>query len=180
MMNLNKAMAISMLMVGITSVSVYAADNDTGSVHVQGRFVDASCLISQTQLDKTFNFDPVNKADVTAAAKDAVLATQPLTFNITACPLAAQQVGIKFDFNEVGTGGGHYITNTSAEPGSGALFGISKDTDDAALATGSAVYANEITEGAATVNAKVNIYRTADQFAVGELASTANVTLVYN
>ncbi|CAI1967162.1 fimbrial protein [Serratia quinivorans] len=179
MMNFNKAMAVSILMVGITSMSVYAADNDAGSVHVTGSFVDASCLIGQTQLDRTLSFDPVTKAAATAAAQDAVLATQQLTFNMTACPTATQQVGIKFDFNQVGTGG-NYITNTSDEPGSGALFGISKDTDDAALATGTAVYAAAINEGAATVNAKVNIYRTADQFAVGNLASTANVTLVYN
>lgn len=180
MMNLNKAIAVSMLMVGISSMSVYAAEanNEAGSVHVSGSFVDASCLIKQSDLDRTLSFDELSSAEVSAVAQDGVVLSKNLQFNITDCPGDTNHVGVKFGFEKVDFDN-NYIKNTGL--GHGALFGISKGTDSIALAPDTAVYADaKPIQGGAVISANVNIYRTAEKYAAGTLTSTANVTLVYN
>ncbi|CAI1016966.1 fimbrial protein [Serratia quinivorans] len=177
MMNFNKAIAVSVLMVGISTVPAYAADNDAGSVHVQGTFVDSSCLIAQNELDKQIDFGDFAKSTVSAVAQDGVVFSKPLTFNITNCPAITNSVGIKFDFDQVDFGK-NYIKNTGM--GKGAVFGISSGLDTNAIPTGSKIETTAFNEQTATINAQVNIYRTAENYTVGDLKSTANVTLVYN
>lgn len=178
MMNFNKAIAVSVLMVGIINVPVYAAvDNTSGSLHVTGSFVDSSCLITQDQLTKTIHFADISKTTLTAVAQDAVVISQPLTFNITNCPADTNSVGIKFDFDKVDFGQ-NYIKNTGM--GKGAAFGVSSDLNTNPIAPGGKVDTTAFNEQAATINAQVNIYRTAENYTEGGLESTANVTLVYN
>lgn len=165
----------SVILAGLASGSAFA--DDSGSVHVTGTIVDASCLITQSQLDRTVDFGNIAKSDVTSADVGAVVKTEPLAFDITDCPASTNQVGIRFDYT-ANADGQNYLQNTG--DAAGALFGISSDTDDTAVASGTALYAASITGGAATVNAKANLYHVDDTYTPGSLTSTANVTLVYN
>lgn len=178
-MNFNKIIAVSVLMAGVITVPVYAAvSNDAGSLKVTGSFVDSSCLITQSQLDQKIAFDDLSKSEVNAIALDGVVISKPLTFKITDCPAGTDNIGIKFNFTPVDFGK-NYLKNTGE--GQGALFGISSGIDTTPIATDSKVYsADVLNEGTATVNAQVSIYRTAADYHVGDLSSTANVTLVYN
>lgn len=165
----------SAVLASVMSSQVFA--DETGSVKVTGVVTASSCVVTQNQLDKTIDFGNIAKSDVTSAGVGAVAKTEPLAFDITGCPTATNQVGIRFDYT-ANADGQNYLQNTG--DAAGALFGISSDTDDTAVASGTALYAASITDGAATVNAKANLYHVDDTYTPGSLTSTANVTLVYN
>ncbi|HBJ6378807.1 TPA: type 1 fimbrial protein, partial [Salmonella enterica subsp. enterica serovar Eastbourne] len=102
----------------------------------------------------------------------------PLAFNVTNCPASTNSVGIKFDYTADATNT-QYLANTGT--GAGVLLGITDDAD-ALVANGGTVNAADLdtTAGTATVNAKVQAYRTAADVAgitVGNIASTATVTV---
>ncbi|HFI9138267.1 TPA: fimbrial protein [Escherichia coli] len=169
------AFVASVVLAGLSSGVVFA--DDSGSVHVAGTIVDASCLIASSQLTRTVDFGDIDAHDVSGVGVGAVVKTEPLAFDITDCPASTNQVGIRFDYT-ANADGQNYLQNTG--DAAGALFGISSDADDTAVASGTALYAASITDGAATVNAKANLYHVDDTYTPGSLTSTANVTLVYN
>ncbi|EHC2619222.1 hypothetical protein JTW20_005188, partial [Salmonella enterica] len=116
-----------------------------------------------------------------AAAQNASVANNPLVFAVTGCPASATGVGIKFDYTADATNT-QYLANTGN--GKGVLLGIT-DESDALVAPGGVVNAANLdtTAGTATVNAKVQAYRTAATDAditAGNIASTATVTVVMN
>lgn len=170
------AFVASVVLAGLSSGVVFA-DDGSGNVHVAGTIVDASCLITSSQLTRTVDFGYVDRHDVSSVGVGAVAISRPLTFYITACPTQTNNVGIRFDYTQ-NADGQNYLQNTG--DAAGALFGISSYTDETAVASGTTLYAASITDGAATVNAKANLYHVDDTYTPGSLTSTANVTLVYN
>ncbi|EAW1004186.1 type 1 fimbrial protein [Salmonella enterica] len=116
-----------------------------------------------------------------AVAQNASVSNKPLVFDVTNCPASAAGVGIKFDYT-TDTTNTQYLENTGN--GKGVLLGITDDAD-ALVAPGSVVNAANLdtTTGKATVNAKVQAYRTAvadTDVTAGNIASTATVTVVMN
>ncbi|EDW6276538.1 type 1 fimbrial protein [Salmonella enterica subsp. enterica serovar Oranienburg] len=116
-----------------------------------------------------------------AAAQNASVSHKPLVFDVINCPASATGVGIKFEYT-TDTTNTQYLANTGN--GKGVLLGITDDAD-ALVAPGSVVNAANLdtTTGNATVNAKVQAYRTAaadTDITAGNIASTATVTVVMN
>ncbi|EKB5679567.1 type 1 fimbrial protein, partial [Salmonella enterica] len=116
-----------------------------------------------------------------AAAQNASVTSKPLTFDVTKCPASTTSVGIKFDYTTDATNT-QYLENTGN--GKGVLLGITDDTDTLVTAGGVVNAANlDTTAGTATVNAKVQAYRTAvadTDVTAGNIASTATVTVAMN
>ncbi|EAW1104474.1 type 1 fimbrial protein, partial [Salmonella enterica] len=103
------------------------------------------------------------------------------TFDVTNCPASITGVGIKFEYTTDATNT-QYLANTGN--GKGVLLGITDDAD-ALVAPGGVVNAANLdtTTGKATVNAKVQAYRTAaadTDVTAGGIASTATVTVAMN
>ncbi|EHA4409846.1 type 1 fimbrial protein, partial [Salmonella enterica subsp. enterica serovar Give] len=102
-------------------------------------------------------------------------------FDVTKCPASTTSVGIKFDYTTDATNT-QYLENTGN--GKGVLLGITDDTDTLVTAGGVVNAANlDTTAGTATVNAKVQAYRTAvadTDVTAGNIASTATVTVAMN
>ncbi|ELT4714695.1 type 1 fimbrial protein, partial [Salmonella enterica] len=118
---------------------------------------------------------------IMAAAQNASVTSKPLTFDVTKCPASTTGVGIKFDYTTDATNT-QYLENTGN--GKGVLLGITDDAD-ALVAPGGVVNAANLdtTAGTATVNAKVQAYRTAaadTDVTAGNIASTATVTVETN
>lgn len=175
-LSIKKALIASATLAALMSAQAFA-DNNSGSINITGNIADATCLVPQSQLDHVVDFGSIASSDVSGVGVGAVVKTEPLAFDITSCPESTNNVGIRFEYTAE-TDGQNYLKNTGAT--AGALFGISSGTDDTAVASGTALYAASITDGAATVNAKANLYHVAGTYTPGELTSTANVTLVYN
>ncbi|EBQ9797682.1 type 1 fimbrial protein [Salmonella enterica subsp. enterica serovar Kottbus] len=129
-------------------------------------------------MTRTVDLGNITQGAIKAAGQNASVANKPLVFNVTACPASTQSVGIKFDYTADSTHS-QYLANTGT--GAGVLLGITDD-NDALLTTGSTVNAANLDTkaGTATVNAKVQAYRTAATDAditAGDIASTATVTV---
>ncbi|EBI9057214.1 type 1 fimbrial protein [Salmonella enterica] len=165
----------------LTSVSMVAGVSaaESGTVTITGNVVGVTCEVPAAQLTRTINVPEIAQSVLTATAKNAVVTgtSTAFQFDVTKCPTSVKRVGIRFDY----AGDGTFITymkNTGTAKG--VLLGISKDTDTDAIATGTSVDAGPIANGAATVKAKVNAYRTLEPVAAGDIASTATVTLNYD
>lgn len=155
------------------------ADNSTGSLHVTGQIVDATCTIDANQLNQTIDLGAIHASDLAAATQGAVVTSKPVDFTLTACPASLTGVGMRFNYTE--DAAGHYMTNTG--DAKGVLLGISTTADTVALPTGSTVMSADYdaTGGSATIHAKVNAYRIGTEApAEGTIASVSQVVVVYN
>ncbi|WP_080206628.1 fimbrial protein, partial [Salmonella enterica] len=146
-----------------------------------GNVVDQTCEVDASQLTRTVDLGNITQGAIKAAAQNASVASKPLVFNFTACPASTTGAGIKFDYTTDATNT-QYLENTGN--GKGVLLGIT-DNADTLVANDGTVNAADLdtTAGTATVNAKVQAYRTAATDAditAGNIASTATVTVVMN
>lgn len=161
------------------TVSVNAAAKETGKLAIQGNIVDATCEVPANQLTRTINVPEIDQSVLTATGKSTAVtgASTAFQFDVTKCPASVKRVGVRFDYTG-DTAFPTFMKNTGTAKG--VLLGISKDADTDAIATGTSVDADAIANGAATVKAKVNAYRTVEAVAAGDIASTATVTLNYD
>ncbi|ELI8702898.1 type 1 fimbrial protein [Salmonella enterica] len=165
----------------LTSVSMVAevSATETGTITVTGNVVGVTCEVPAAQLTRTINVPEIDQSVLTAAGKGAAVtgASTAFQFDVTKCPTSVKRVGVRFDYTG-DTAFPALMKNTGTAKG--VLLGISKDADTDAIATGTSVDADAIANGAATVKAKVNAYRTSEAVAAGDIASTATVTLNYD
>ncbi|EGB7594028.1 type 1 fimbrial protein [Salmonella enterica] len=178
MNNCMKLLAIAVLSAaGMSAAS--AATN--GTLTITGNVVDQTCEVDAAQLTRTVDLGDITQGAIMAVAQNASVSNKPLVFDVTNCPASAAGVGIKFDYT-TDTTNTQYLANGGS--GKGVLLGITDDAD-ALVAPGSVVNAANLdtTAGTATVNAKVQAYRTAATAAditAGNIASTATVTVAMN
>ncbi|EAZ1417769.1 type 1 fimbrial protein [Salmonella enterica subsp. enterica serovar Carrau] len=178
MNNAMKLLAIAVLSAaGMSAAS--AATN--GTLTITGNVVDQTCEVDAAQLTRTVDLGEITQGNIMAVAQNASVSHKPLVFDVTNCPASATGVGIKFEYTTDATNT-QYLENTGN--GKGVLLGITDDAD-ALVAPGSVVNAANLdtTAGKATVNAKVQAYRTAaadTDVTAGNIASTATVTVVMN
>lgn len=176
MNNCMKLLAVAVLSaVGMSAAS--AATN--GTLTITGNVVDQTCEVDAAQLTRTVDLGEITQGDIMAVAQNASVNNKPLVFDVTNCPASAAGVGIKFDYTTDATNT-QYLANTGN--GKGVLLGIT-DGADALVAPGNVVNAANLNAGNATVNAKVQAYRTAaadTDITAGNVASTATVTVVMN
>ncbi|EBN7971039.1 type 1 fimbrial protein [Salmonella enterica] len=172
---------LSCVLAGVFSASVCAATVNpvTGSLKITGNVVDATCEVPAAQLTRTINVPEIDQSVLTAAGKGAAVtgASTAFQFDVTKCPTSVKRVGVRFDYTG-DTAFPALMKNTGTAKG--VLLGISKDTDTTAITTGTSVDAASIANGAATVKAKVNAYRTTEAVVAGDIASTATVTVNYD
>ncbi|EDU8805694.1 type 1 fimbrial protein [Salmonella enterica subsp. enterica] len=175
MNNCMKLLAIAVL----SAAGMSAASATTnGTLTITGNVADQTCEVDAAQLTRTVDLGNITQGAIKAAAQNASVANQPLVFNVTACPASVQSVGIKFNYTADATNT-QYLANTGT--GAGVLLGITDDKD-ALIVNGGTVNAADLDTkaGTATVNAKVQAYRTAATDAditAGDIASTATVTV---
>lgn len=173
-----KLLAIAVLSAaGMSAVSAATQ----GTLTITGNVVDQTCEVDASQLTRTVDLGEITQGTIMAAAQNASVSHKPLVFDVTKCPASATGVGIKFEYT-TDTTNTQYLANTGN--GKGVLLGITDDAD-ALVAPGSVVNAANLdtTTGNATVNAKVQAYRTAaadTDITAGNIASTATVTVVMN
>ncbi|EAU4784013.1 type 1 fimbrial protein [Salmonella enterica] len=178
MNNCMKLLAVAVL----SAAGMSAASATTnGTLTITGNVVDQTCEVDAAQLTRTVDLGDITQGAITAAAQNASVASQPLVFNVTNCPASTTSVGIKFDY-QTASGTIAYLGNTGNAQG--VLLGITDDAD-ALVVPGDQVSAKNLdtTAGTATVNAKVQAYRTAATDAditAGNIASTATVTVMTN
>ncbi|EJT7259157.1 type 1 fimbrial protein [Salmonella enterica] len=165
----------------LTSVSMVAevSATETGTITVTGNVVGVTCEVPAAQLTRTINVPEIDQSVLTAAGKGAAVtgASTAFQFDVTKCPTSVKRVGVRFDYTG-DTAFPALMKNTGTAKG--VLLGISKDTDTTAITTGTSVDAASIANGAATVKAKVNAYRTTEAVVAGDIASTATVTVNYD
>ncbi|ECC7613534.1 type 1 fimbrial protein [Salmonella enterica] len=175
MNNRMKLLTIAVLsVVGISAASAAT----TGTLTITGNVTDQTCEVSAAQLTRTVDLGDITLGNIQAVAQKASVSSKPLVFNVTKCPASTKSVGIKFAYTADKTNT-QYLANTGA--GKGVLLGIT-DNADALVANGGVVKAADlnVTAGTATVNAKVQAYRTAaanTDITAGNIASTATVTV---
>ncbi|ENF9956064.1 type 1 fimbrial protein [Salmonella enterica] len=173
-----KLLAIAVLSAaGMSAVSAATQ----GTLTITGNVVDQTCEVDASQLTRTVDLGEITQGTIMAAAQNASVSHKPLVFDVTKCPASATGVGIKFEYT-TDTTNTQYLANTGN--GKGVLLGITDDAD-ALVAPGSVVNAANLdtTTGNATVNAKVQAYRTAaadTDVTAGNIASTATVAVVMN
>ncbi|EEA1793999.1 hypothetical protein C9588_24490 [Salmonella enterica subsp. enterica serovar Muenchen] len=178
MNNCMKLLAVAVL----SAAGMSAASAVTqGTLTITGNVVDQTCEVDAAQLTRTVDLGDITQGVIMAAAQHASVTSKPLTFDVTNCPASATGVGIRFDYTTDATDT-QYLANTGN--GKGVLLGITDDAD-ALVASGNVVNAANLdtTAGTATVNAKVQAYRTAvadTDVTAGNIASTATVTVVMN
>lgn len=178
MNNAMKLLAIAVLSAAGMSAASAATQ---GTLTITGNVVDQTCEVDATQLTRTVDLGEITQGNIIAAAQNASVTSKPLTFDVTNCPASATGVGIKFEYT-TDTTNTQYLENTG--DGKGVLLGITDDAD-ALVAPGGVVKAANLdtTTGNATVNAKVQAYRTAaadTDITAGNIASTATVTVAMN
>ncbi|EAY4424187.1 type 1 fimbrial protein [Salmonella enterica] len=178
MNNAMKLLAIAVLSAAGMSAASAATQ---GTLTITGNVVDQTCEVDASQLTRTVDLGEITQGTIMAAAQNASVSHKPLVFDVTKCPASATGVGIKFEYT-TDTTNTQYLANTGN--GKGVLLGITDDAD-ALVAPGSVVNAANLdtTTGNATVNAKVQAYRTAaadTDITAGNIASTATVTVVMN
>ncbi|ELC4346692.1 type 1 fimbrial protein [Salmonella enterica] len=178
MNNAMKLLAIAVLSAAGMSAASAATQ---GTLTITGNVVDQTCEVDASQLTRTVDLGDITQGAIMAAAQNASVTSKPLTFDVTKCPASITGVGIKFDYTTDATNT-QYLANTGK--GKGVLLGITDDAD-ALVAPGSVVNAANLdtTTGKATVNAKVQAYRTAaadTDVTAGNIASTATVTVAMN
>lgn len=173
-----KLLAIAVLSAAGMSAASAATQ---GTLTITGNVVDQTCEVDATQLTRTVDLGEITQGNIIAAAQNASVTSKPLTFDVTKCPASTTSVGIKFDYTTDATNT-QYLENTGN--GKGVLLGITDDTDTLVTAGGVVKAANlDTTAGTATVNAKVQAYRTAvadTDVTAGNIASTATVTVAMN
>ncbi|EAY4116238.1 fimbrial protein [Salmonella enterica] len=178
MNNAMKLLAIAVLSAAGMSAASAATQ---GTLTITGNVVDQTCEVDATQLTRTVDLGEITQGNIIAAAQNASVTSKPLTFDVTKCPASTTSVGIKFDYTTDATNT-QYLENTGN--GKGVLLGITDDTDTLVTAGGVVKAANlDTTAGTATVNAKVQAYRTAvadTDVTAGNIASTATVTVAMN
>lgn len=173
-----KLLAIAVLSAAGMSAASAATQ---GTLTITGNVVDQTCEVDASQLTRTVDLGEITQGTIMAAAQNASVSHKPLVFDVTKCPASATGVGIKFEYTTDATNT-QYLENTGN--GKGVLLGITDDAD-ALVAPGGVVNAANLdtTTGNATVNAKVQAYRTAaadTDITAGNIASTATVTVVMN
>ncbi|EDI7542733.1 hypothetical protein GD466_25665 [Salmonella enterica] len=178
MNNAMKLLAIAVLSAAGMSAASAATQ---GTLTITGNVVDQTCEVDASQLTRTVDLGEITQGTIMAAAQNASVSHKPLVFDVTKCPASATGVGIKFEYTTDATNT-QYLENTGN--GKGVLLGITDDAD-ALVAPGGVVNAANLdtTTGNATVNAKVQAYRTAaadTDITAGNIASTATVTVVMN
>ncbi|EAA6839367.1 type 1 fimbrial protein [Salmonella enterica] len=178
MNNAMKLLAIAVLSAAGMSAASAATQ---GTLTITGNVVDQTCEVDASQLTRTVDLGEITQGTIMAAAQNASVSHKPLVFDVINCPASATGVGIKFEYT-TDTTNTQYLANTGN--GKGVLLGITDDAD-ALVAPGSVVNAANLdtTTGNATVNAKVQAYRTAaadTDITAGNIASTATVTVVMN
>ncbi|EDQ2188820.1 type 1 fimbrial protein [Salmonella enterica] len=178
MNNAMKLLAIAVLSAAGMSAASAATQ---GTLTITGNVVDQTCEVNAAQLTRTVDLGDITQGAIKAAAQHASITSKPLVFDVTKCPASTKSVGIKFDFT-ADAAGNQYLSNTGN--GKGVLLGITDDTDTLVTAGGVVNAANlDTTAGTATVNAKVQAYRTAaadTDVTAGNIASTATVTVAMN
>ncbi|EOC8587444.1 fimbrial protein [Salmonella enterica subsp. enterica serovar Minnesota] len=176
MNNCMKLLAIAVLSAAGMSAASAAVN---GTLTITGNVVDQTCEVDASQLTRTVDLGGITQGTIMAAAQNASVSHKPLVFDVINCPASATGVGIKFEYT-TDTTNTQYLANTGN--GKGVLLGITDDAD-ALVAPGGVVNAANLNGGNATVNAKVQAYRTAATDAdvtAGNIASTATVTVVMN
>lgn len=178
MNNAMKLLAIAVLSAAGMSAASAATQ---GTLTITGNVVDQTCEVDASQLTRTVDLGEITQGTIMAAAQNASVISKPLTFDVTKCPASITGVGIKFEYTTDATNT-QYLENTGN--GKGVLLGITDDTDTLVTAGGVVNAANlDTTTGNATVNAKVQAYRTAaadTDVTAGNIASTATVTVAMN
>ncbi|EBD6170959.1 type 1 fimbrial protein [Salmonella enterica] len=176
MNNAMKLLAVAVLSVAGMSAASAATQ---GTLTITGNVVDQTCEVDASQLTRTVDLGDITQGAIMAAAQNASVTSKPLTFDVTKCPASTTGVGIKFEYTTDATNT-QYLENTGN--GKGVLLGITDDTDTL-VTPGNVVNAANLNGGNATVNAKVQAYRTAaadTDVTAGNIASTATVTVVMN
>ncbi|EKC4630178.1 type 1 fimbrial protein [Salmonella enterica] len=178
MNNCMKLLAIAVLSAAGMSVASAATN---GTLTITGSVVDQTCEVDAAQLTRIVDLGEITQGNIMAVAQNASVSHKPLVFDVTNCPASAPGVGIKFEYTTDATNT-QYLENTGN--GKGVLLGITDDAD-ALVAPGGVVNAANLdtTTGNATVNAKVQAYRTAaadTDVTAGNIVSTATVTVVMN
>lgn len=146
---------------------------------MKGRVVEKTCEVPSAQLTKTIIVPAISQTALSALEENAVVtaSSTPFQFDVTNCPSTVKRVGVLFDY-AADTAYPTYMQNTGTA--TGALLGISSDANTDAIATGTLIDAASIVDGAATVKAKVNAYRTSATVTAGDVASTVMVALDYD
>ncbi|ASA54197.1 hypothetical protein GX95_24050 (plasmid) [Salmonella enterica subsp. enterica serovar Minnesota] len=178
MNNCMKLLAIAVLSAAGMSAASAATQ---GTLTITGNVVDQTCEVDASQLTRTVDLGDITQGAIMAAAQNASVTSKPLTFDVTNCPASTTGVGIKFEYTTDATNT-QYLANTGK--GTGVLLGITDDADALVAPDGVVNAANlDTTTGNATVNAKVQAYRTAvadTDVTAGNIASTATVTVAMN
>lgn len=158
------------------------ADNSTGSVHITGQVLDATCTIDASQLNQTVDLGAIQSSALTAVGPGAIVTSKPVNFTLTNCPKSLDKLGIRFNYTA--DAAGNYMENTGTAKG--VLLGISNpaETGNTAIATGASIGSldyDPTAGGNATINAQVNAYRIGtDTPTEGTIASVSQVVVAYN
>ncbi|EDY9238452.1 type 1 fimbrial protein [Salmonella enterica subsp. enterica serovar Kottbus] len=173
-----KLLAIAVLSAAGMSAASAAT---TGTLTITGNVTDQTCEVDAAQMSRTVDLGEITQGAIKAAAQNASVVSKSLVFNVTACPASTKSVGIEFGYtaDPINT---QYLANTGT--GAGVLLGITDNTD-ALVPNDGTVNATDLdtTAGTATVNAKVQAYRTAPTDAdivAGDVSSSATVTISQN
>lgn len=163
----------------LLGASFASGATETGTLTITGNVVDQTCEVPAAQLIQSVTIPEIGQAALTGTAENAAVpnVSVPLQFDVTNCPASVSRVGIRFDYTADGSYA-TYMQNTGSA--TGVLLGISKDSDTTPVASATSIDATNIANGAATVSAKVNAYRTSAAIAAGDIASTATVTVNYD
>ncbi|ECL8479783.1 type 1 fimbrial protein [Salmonella enterica] len=171
---------MKLLAIAVLSAAGMSAASATtnGTLTITGNVVDQSCEVDAAQLTRTVDLGEITQGTIMAVAQNASVTSKPLVFNVTNCPVGTNSVGIKFAYTADATNT-QYLANTGT--GTGVLLGITDNTDALVTNNGTVDAADlDATAGTATVNAKVQAYRTAADatgITAGNIASTATVTV---
>lgn len=158
-------MALCLTTAGLMlSANAFAADNAAGSLNTTGQIVASTCIIDQGVLDKTVTLSNFNVTDISSVSAGSQLSktATPFEFQLTSCPVAVTDVGIKFNYNADSTGGDGYLENSNATPATGVALGITNLTSTTPITNGSIIHADSFSavDGSSPViHAKVAAYR---------------------
>lgn len=152
-----------------------SAANDAGSLHTVGAIEATTCTINPAELTRTI---PLGEIDAATATAGSVISDAPMNFDFTSCPTTFTQAGVKFYYTP-DAGNADYLAN--AGTAKGVLLGISKASDTVAVPSETTIWSTDYdgTAGTATVQAKVNAYRTSDPLVAGDIQSVSQVAVYY-
>ncbi|EGK9149262.1 type 1 fimbrial protein [Salmonella enterica] len=153
---------------------------DLGTLTFQGTIAQQTCQVAAAQLTRTLAFDDlIDISSIQSLAIDGVAASKNFQFDVTNCPAAINDVGIRFDY-QADSAHPNYMAKNASSKGDGVLLGISAKDDTIAKPSGSVIQAASISNGNATVEAKLNAYKVSQELSPGSIISQSTVTVTYN